>query len=35
MAGCPTTPEAIGLTPTELKRDYGRARQIRTALHTA
>lgn len=29
-AGCPTTPEAIGLTPVELRRDYARARQIRT-----
>lgn len=29
-AGCPTTPEDIGLTPAELRRDYARARQIRT-----
>jgi glycerol-1-phosphate dehydrogenase [NAD(P)+] len=29
-AGCPTTPEELGLTRAELKRDYARARQIRT-----
>jgi glycerol-1-phosphate dehydrogenase [NAD(P)+] len=29
-AGCPTTPEELGLTRAQLKRDYARARQIRT-----
>jgi glycerol-1-phosphate dehydrogenase [NAD(P)+] len=29
-AGCPTTPEELGLTRAELQRDYARARQIRT-----
>ena len=28
-AGCPTTPEDIGLTSAELRRDYARTRQIR------
>jgi glycerol-1-phosphate dehydrogenase [NAD(P)+] len=29
-AGCPTTPEQLGLTRAQLKRDYTRARQIRS-----
>jgi glycerol-1-phosphate dehydrogenase [NAD(P)+] len=29
-AGCPTTPEELGLTRPQLQRDYARARQIRT-----
>lgn len=29
LAGCPTTPQAMGLTPERLRRDYARARHIR------
>ncbi len=29
-AGCPTTPEELGLTRAQLRRDYARARQIRS-----
>ena len=38
QAGCPTTPEAVGLKRTELRRDYNRARMLRnryTALDLA
>jgi glycerol-1-phosphate dehydrogenase [NAD(P)+] len=30
QAGCPTTPEALGLKRTDLRRDYNRARMLRT-----